>query len=284
MARFRRLARVVLNVSDVARSHAFYAALPGFATDGPDSFRIGVEGTALTLSHGAAPGLKRFGFSVESATDLSELIAAFDRHGVRWQPIEAGVRMIEPHSAAAVEFFVESHFEKVQACANALLGIGHLVVRSGTYRESVAFWRDVVGFRVSDEIDGRISFLRCYPNPLHHSLAIGKGVRPAFHHLNFRAGDSFDVAQAANTLAAAGVEIVCGPGRHTPTGSRYVYFLDPDGLTLEISAGTEYFPEEAPRRGRVLPDRPESFDTAGTPRDPRMYVAGEIEKAGAESG
>ncbi len=34
-----------------------------------------------------------------------------------------------------------------------------------------------------------------------------------------------------------------GPGRHPPSESVFLYFLDPDGLTLEYSFGMEEFPE-----------------------------------------
>jgi 2,3-dihydroxy-p-cumate/2,3-dihydroxybenzoate 3,4-dioxygenase len=291
MPRYRRLAQVTLNVTDLARSRAFYAALPGLAIDRPESgsgaaFRVGTEETRLVLSASATPGLKRFAFAVESACDLDELAGLLERHEVKWRPLPggAGLRMIDPHWRAAVDFCVEPNVIPIETPRDAILGIGHLVLRSDAYRDCVAFWRNVLGFRVSDEIDERISFLRCFPNPLHHSLAIGQARRPAFHHLNFRAAEAFDIARAARQLADGGIEVVCGPGRHTPTGSRYVYFLDPDGLTLEVSAGTEYFEEHAARAPRVLADRPESFDVAGTPRDPRMYVVGEIEEAGVESG
>ena len=44
-------------------------------------------------------------------------------------------------------------------------------------------------------------------------------------------------------LRKAEVPIVYGPGRHPPSGSFFLYFLDPDGMTLEYSHGMEEFPE-----------------------------------------
>lgn len=34
-----------------------------------------------------------------------------------------------------------------------------------------------LNFKTSDEIDGRIRLMRCFPNPLHHSLAIADAAR-----------------------------------------------------------------------------------------------------------
>ena len=97
------------------------------------------------------------------------------------------------------------------------------------------------------------------------------------HHLNFRAHDDADLAAIGATLKANAFTILRGPGRHTPSGSRFVYFADPDGLTLEISAGTERFEEAASRTPRLLPDRRESLDDDPAPRDARMFAVGEIE-------
>jgi 2,3-dihydroxy-p-cumate/2,3-dihydroxybenzoate 3,4-dioxygenase len=44
------------------------------------------------------------------------------------------------------------------------------------------------------------------------------------------------------------VPIVFGPGRHPPSGSVFLYFLEPDGMTLEYSFGMEEFPEREPTR------------------------------------
>jgi 2,3-dihydroxy-p-cumate/2,3-dihydroxybenzoate 3,4-dioxygenase len=72
------------------------------------------------------------------------------------------------------------------------------------------------------------------------------------------------------------VPVVFGPGRHIASSSVFLYFLDPDGLTLEYSFGMEEFPEVDPRAPRTLPPVPESIDSWGAVRDPRMTAIGEI--------
>ena len=279
--RYRRLAHACLAVSQLDCSRAFYATLPGFSPAGSAvdaaSFQVGDERSRLDLAGGLAPGLKRVGFEMENAGDLDALVASLQRHGHAWTFAGEGVRVIEPYVRLVIDF--EPPREAARAEPGDIAGIGHVVIRSPGYRESVAFWSDVLGFRVSDEIDGRISFLRCFPNPLHHSLAIVPGSRPRFHHLNIRARAATDIERFARDLDGRGVRIVHGPGRHMPTGSRFVYFLDPDGLTLELSAAGEYFDEHAPRAARVLADRPESFDDRPALRHPCMYAVGEIEEA-----
>jgi len=72
------------------------------------------------------------------------------------------------------------------------------------------------------------------------------------------------------------------PGTHTPSGSQFLYFFDPDGLTLEISTAAELFFEGSERPPRILPDRPESFALGDVRRAADMYAIGEIE-TGAKS-
>jgi len=59
----------------------------------------------------------------------------------------------------------------------------------------------------------------------------------------------------------------------------FLYFLDPDGITLEYSFGMEEFLESDAREARVLPAAPESIDSWGAARDPRMGTVGDIEVA-----
>ncbi len=70
--------------------------------------------------------------------------------------------------------------------------------------------------------------------------------------------------------------MVFGPGRHLPSTSVFLYFLDPDGLTLEYSFGMEQFPELGPRAPRRLEPTPLNVDSWGSYRDPRTTAIGEI--------
>ena len=56
-----------------------------------------------------------------------------------------------------------------------------------------------------------------------------------------------------------------------------IYFLDPDGLTLEYSYGMEEFPEQGARKPETYEPTPESLDTWGSPLDSNWGATGEIE-------
>src|SRR3546814_20766507 len=73
--------------------------------------------------------------------------------------------------------------------------------------------------------------------------------------------DIDDVGRAINRMKKAEVPIVFGPGRHEPSGSIFLYFLDPDGMTAEYSFGMEEFDEVGAREPRELEAKPEVLDT-----------------------
>ncbi len=282
MIRYRQLARVVLNVSDIDASAAFYRDVVGLLpVAGSDAsvvcLRAGSGAFDVALSRGE-PGLKRLCFELESEPARDTLVAALQRAGVHWREWAHGdaLRISEPNTGATIDFTVARPAAPV-APSPGLLRLGHVVLEAADDAQTVRFFTEVLGFKVSDRIDGAITFLRCFPNPLHHSLGIGRG-RNALHHVNFMTPHMDDVGRALWRLRRAGVTVVNGPGRHLPSGSLFLYFLDPDGLTLEFSAGMEEFPETGARAARLLPREPMSFDVWDGPVDPRKGAVGVIER------
>ena len=140
-----------------------------------------------------------------------------------------------------------------------------------------------LGFRISDFVPGFAAFLRAFPNPLHHSFAILTGTEDHLNHVNFMVKDIDDVGAGMNRMKKNDVEIVFGPGRHQPSESIFLYFLDPDRMTVEYSFGMETFPEEGAREARLLEPAPGTLDTWGSVPTPAFGKIGEIEQAAKSS-
>lgn len=295
--RYRKLGYVALNVTDIERSARFYVDLLGLSPVASDTgemrfLRCSDDHHNVILHAAARPGLKRIGFEMESRAALEALHASLvaGGHAVREMSAEecvqlhqgGGIRLVEPGTGATLEFY-ESMREFGGApfvpTVARIQRLGHVVMRTPEYKPAVEFFTDVLGFRVSDSIDGAVTFLRCFPNPFHHSLGIGYGKERGLHHVNFMVTEVDDIGRALWRFDRGEVPIVNGPGRHPPSGSMFLYFLDPDGMTLEYSFGMEEFPEIAPRKPRVLEPIRESFDYWGAPVDPRKAAVGEIEAA-----
>jgi 2,3-dihydroxy-p-cumate/2,3-dihydroxybenzoate 3,4-dioxygenase len=294
MIRYSKLGYVALNVSDLGRARDWYASMMGLQVNGAGEtgelyFRAGPEHHSLVLHEAATPGLKRVGWELESDAQFDVVARELGRHGIGWRELDAGecraahieraVRMVEPVTGVTLEFYGSGMQPMDTAFAPTvakLQSICHVGIGTPRYREAIEFYERVLNFRTSDEIDGRINLMRCFPNPLHHSLAIAHADRNSLHHVNFMVSDDDDLQRARARFHAHGVPMVWD-GFHPPSGNTFLFFLDPDGLSLEYGYGMELFPENGARAHRVFPARPESFDSTGSARDGRMAAAGDIE-------
>jgi 2,3-dihydroxy-p-cumate/2,3-dihydroxybenzoate 3,4-dioxygenase len=295
MIRYRKLGFVELNVSDLGRSRHFYEELVGleFVGQGPDGelrFRCGDDPYNVALHQRSTPGHRRAGWMLQDEGQLEILAKRLENEAVafeRLSPDECGdrdyaaaIRTIEPNTKAVIEFYLSSspaahHF--FEPSVAKIQRLGHLVYATPRFDQTVRFYREVLNFAESDSIDDTFTFMRPWPSVYHHGIGIGRASKAVYHHTNFMVSEIDDIGCALHRFNAAGVPIVYGPGRHPASGSVFLYFLDPDGLTCEYSFGMEQFPEAYPRPPRTIPRRPDSADTWGAPQDPRMAATGALE-------
>jgi 2,3-dihydroxy-p-cumate/2,3-dihydroxybenzoate 3,4-dioxygenase len=295
MFRYARLEYVALNVTDMERSRQFYETLWGLqpAGAGPAGevfFRCSDKHHDIVLSPSDRPGLKRIGWRLESDEAIDRAVEHLATFGVVADEVPGAeaaaygqgrsVRAACPISGAVHEFFAATQpagtpFVKTVANFDRL---GHVVIRTPKYDEAVAFYQSAFNMRVSDEFGGMVSFMRCFPNPYHHSFGIAKSEKPGLHHVCFMVTSLDDLGRGFWRLRKNDVPIVFGPGRHVPSNSNFLYVLDPDGLTVEYSYGMEEFPEVDPRPPRVFALTPSTLDAWGAVWDPRMAAAGDIEQ------
>lgn len=291
--RYKHVGYVALNVSDRARSTAFHHAMLGLEINpvvDPTAFgarllRSGRSACDVALYDGSEPGLRRIAFEMESERYLDRARAHLDTIGVKtWDVPESdrdafvqrwAFRFAEPNTSLTVELYVGDDIE-LPGAASRLSNInrlGHVVICAVDPKPVTEFFVKEMNFRISDYI-GSVAFMRCFPNPLHHSFAIIPATENRLNHVNFLIETLDDVGRALNRTKAQNVEVVFGPGRHPPSGSVFLYFLDPDGMTFEFSTGMEEFPESNAREPRHMPMVPESFDYWGAVPSPRHGAVG----------
>jgi 2,3-dihydroxy-p-cumate/2,3-dihydroxybenzoate 3,4-dioxygenase len=294
MIRYKKLGYVELNVTDVAKSAAFYRDLVGLepAGEGPDGerrFRCSEDPYAVVLHQAGQPGYRRAGWMLEDERQFETLHGRLKGAGVGFETVSAAecqgrglalaTRTVDPHMGATLEFYVLPDDVQPRPFAPTLAKIqrlGHVVWHTPHFKEAQAFFREVLNFAQSDSLGDVISFFRPYPSPYHHGIGIGSAKKSGFNHLNFMVTEVDDVGRGLARFKAKDVPIVCGPGRHLASTSMFLYFLDPDGMTLEYSFGMEEFPEVGARTPRWIEPVPLNFDTWGSYRDPRMSSVGEI--------
>lgn len=122
------------------------------------------------------------------------------------------------------------------------LGLGHVVRHCKNYNGMVTFYRDVLGFKVSDYIvwaDADATFMRC--NPRHHSLALinealgHKGGQT--NHIMVEMQSIDDVGRAYDEVLRRKLPIIMTLGRHSNDLAISFYFVSPSGFGVEIGFG-----------------------------------------------
>lgn len=295
MIRYSKLGYVELNVSDLERARTFYEQLVGLelAGTGPAGelrFRCSDDPYAVVLHAGKVPGFKRVGWMLEDSTQFAPLAQSLKAAGVAYEELSPAecrdrllgraFRLVEPHTQAVFEFYVLPEDWVPRPWTPTLAKIqrlGHIALWTPEREQACRFLNEVLNFAFSDSIGGAVTFLRCFPNPYHHGIGIAQSDRCGMHHLNFMVSEIDDVGAAFHRFNTHGVSIMKGIGRHPASGSVFLYFLDPDALTLEYSFGMEEFPEFEPREHRVLPLAPESTDIWLGPVDARYARTGDVE-------
>ena len=101
---------------------------------------------------------------------------------------------------------------RLQAHRASPLRLGHVVIISPDGDKLIAFFKDFLGFVLTDDIAGIANFLTC--NRDHHVVNIVKApeLRGRSHRL--RAPGELQHGSAADALRAAGVSLLWGPSRN----------------------------------------------------------------------
>lgn len=137
--------------------------------------------------------------------------------------------------------------------------IGHLVVQVPDLAATERFYRDVLGFWLSDRYPGRGVFLRSRAAADHHQLFLlqSPDARAHFHHLAFEVHDVHEVFGGGLAFAERGWQTHIGPGRHVISSCYFWYFNSPCGGSVEYFADMDSL--TAAWQPREMPQSPEWF-------------------------
>lgn len=118
-----------------------------------------------------------------------------------------------------------------------------------------AFYTSTWGLREVDHSDG-LTFLAAEGSPERYVVRLRRSDDKRLDLISFGARDGAAVDQLAERLARGGTHVVAAPGSQaTPGGGYGLRFFDPDGRTVEVSAGVEARPHRAIEEGESIPVR-----------------------------
>ena len=213
-------------------------------------------------------GAAFFGWEVAHADALDSLAARLERAGVavargsRALAEERRVRdlivfndpignRLEAFHGAEVSAEPFRPGRNISGFRTGPLGMGHAVLTVERIDDVLPFYRDVLGFGLSDYILKPFRAYFCHVNPRHHSLAFIETGKNGIHHMMVELFSLDDVGQAYDIALADPDSIGSTFGRHTNDYVTSFYSWSPSGFMVEYGWGGRlvepgnWTPEEA---------------------------------------
>jgi catechol 2,3-dioxygenase-like lactoylglutathione lyase family enzyme/predicted enzyme related to lactoylglutathione lyase len=130
--------------------------------------------------------------------------------------------------------------------------LGHLVLQTTKYRETLDWYLEHLGLIVSDflyypgqrERGPVMSFIRCDRGSTladHHTLAIALGPADRYVHSAYQVADLDALAAGGEYLLEQGFQRSWGIGRHIQGSQIFDYWRDPDGFMVEHFSDGDMF-------------------------------------------
>ncbi|HYH92151.1 MAG TPA: VOC family protein [Candidatus Saccharimonadales bacterium] len=249
----RALSYVGIETADTAAWASFATdvlGMPVVRPAGDDSrllLRMDERSYRFDVRQGSTDRMLWLGWEVSSKADLDAAETELRAAGV---PVERGsadeskergivdfIRFEDPAGNRQEVFYgQEADFRALQLTRpmdgylTGELGMGHAVIGVPNFRESLDFYTDVLGFRVSDTFRDFMAFLHC--NPRHHSLALVGTDKPGLRHIMLETRSIDDVGSAIDVARSRGI-LTRGLGRHTNDQAVSCYFETPSGWEIE---------------------------------------------------
>lgn len=255
MLNVRRLGHATLVTPELDRAIEYYNEVIGLNVVARDkqsailATKTGLE--AIALQKGAEAGLARVAFQVAPGTDLSDCIQSLSTMGVRAERrsgISPGVKdAISFKDAKGTDIDIYAEYEFARDAEKPIgimpLKLGHVAYRCVDILPVMKFYREVLGFRLSDIRGDFFCFLRC--NSDHHAVNFVNDPKPQLHHIAFEVKDWPEIHRACDYLAKNKLLLVWGPGRHIIGHNIAAYHRNHDGVRVELYTEMDQMKDEA---------------------------------------
>jgi len=150
--------------------------------------------------------------------------------------------------------------------------IAHVNLNARDFDASLAFFTDVLGFRMVDE-NAPLWFLHC-ANRDHCSIVLAKTGLSTLNHIVFEMLDRDSVMRGIGRMKDGGYPVEWGPGRHGPGNNVFAYFCGPDEVPLEYAAEIlqidDAYQPRSSAHWKYTPGRSDQWGIT-QPRSPRYY-------------
>lgn len=250
------LQRITLGTPDVASSRAFYGEF-GLEHLGDARFATRDGGEQLRIVQAPTRRLIDMTIGVDDPDDLARVRTRLAAQGFDSTHDGDALTAVEPVTGVSVQLAVSAPIRQVpdrnpvtpnspglpvrrteRAPALSRTNdvrprkLGHVVLGSTDLATSMRFFEDGIGFKASDRIKDRGSFLRCSTD--HHNLLVQNTPVNFVHHSSWQVDDVDEVGRGASAMLAEDPSRhVWGLGRHHVGSNFFWYLRDPSGTFAE---------------------------------------------------
>ncbi len=208
----------------------------------------------VVVSEDGGEGVGFFGWEVAEAAALNAFAAKLEQAGVQ---VARGIARARrraagegpdrarrparqpagdfPRAETATEAFKPGR--SISGFRTGPLGMGHAVLHVKDINDAVPFYRDVLGFRLSDYMLRPFNAYFFHANPRHHSIAFIETGRNATHHLMVELFSLDDVGQCYDLALGEEGRIGVTLGRHINDEVTSFYSNSPSGFMVEYGWG-----------------------------------------------
>jgi 2,3-dihydroxybiphenyl 1,2-dioxygenase len=252
------------------------------------AFRMDDRKQRLIVTGEAGDALGFLGWEVEDANALERLAARLDRHGVqvtRATRAQADARYVadyisfcDPGGNRLEAFYgaqiADAPFapgRPISGFRTGALGMGHAVLNVADVAPLLSFYRDLLGFAVSDYGVTPYPLYFFHVNGRHHSFAMVGSGKAGMHHFMVETLGLDDVGQGYDRAQMEEGRIAYTLGRHTNDYMTSFYTHTPSGFFIEYGWG-----------GRVIDPQTwtphETFDGPSLWGHERLYLPEDMRK------
>jgi catechol 2,3-dioxygenase-like lactoylglutathione lyase family enzyme len=246
-----RLASITMGVPNTAQTMDYYMDF-GLSPESDGWFSTRDAGNQLRVVHAPSRRLVEVAIGVDDPDDLAAAASRLARLGIAAQYNDETLTAIEEATKIRVLLRVEprlpqpaipatryngpGRIERASVRAPGILRhdrvqprkLGHAVVGTTDFAATTAFFRDGLGFKVSDLMGEIGAFLRCSTD--HHNILVLAAPVPFLHHTSWQVEDVDEVGRGAAAMLEDHPERhVWGLGRHHAGSNFFWYLKDPAG-------------------------------------------------------
>jgi catechol 2,3-dioxygenase-like lactoylglutathione lyase family enzyme len=246
-----RLNRVTIGVPDVAGTAAYYTEF-GLQPTATASFATVDGGEQLHLVPAQTRRLVEISIGADDADDLKQIGSRLraldlevkqDNTSVTVEEPIAGFRAVvsvaprlEQPEVPPTPYNGPGRLERTEPRAPGIVRegpvrprkLGHVVIGSVDMEATRRFFTEGLGFKVSDNIVGTGSFLRCSTD--HHNVLVAAAPANFLHHTSWQVEDVDEIGRGAMAMLEDHPERhVWGLGRHYAGSNFFWYLKDPAG-------------------------------------------------------